>query len=47
LLNPINRKKKKQIKDRIFEITIGDKQYILKEQKSSKHFDTMKNGHRP
>jgi len=35
--------KRKQIKDRVYEVSIGGKRYILKEEKTSRHEDTSGN----
>jgi hypothetical protein len=45
LLDIKNWKKRKQIKDRVYEISIGERTYILKERKTARHKDTMKGGH--
>lgn len=47
LLDPNNWIKRRQIKDRVYEIQVGKAQYILKEQKTNRHTDTMKTGHQP
>ena len=47
LLNPENWERRKQIKDRVYAIQVGESYYILKEKKTARHTDTMKNGHRP
>jgi len=45
LLNPQNWKKRRQIKDRVYEIQIGSSTYILKEKKTERHVDTKERGH--
>lgn len=47
LLNPENWERRKQIKDRVYAIQVGESYYILKERKTARHTDTKKNGHRP
>ncbi len=47
LLNPQNWKKRRQLKDRVYEIEVGSSSYILKEKKTARHTDTMGHGHRP
>lgn len=46
LLNPHLWEKRRQIKDRVHEISIEGRNYILKEKKTSRHTDTKKGGHR-
>ena len=43
ILNPQKWKKRKQIKDRVYEIEIDSFKYILKERKTSRHEDTPSN----
>lgn len=45
LLNPEVWKSRRQIKDRVFEVVINDKKYILKERKTNRHVDTLGRGH--
>lgn len=45
ILNPENWKNRRELKDRVYEITIGDRLYVLKEKKTNRHRDTMKGGH--
>lgn len=45
LLNPQNWKKRRQIKDRVYEIKVGSSKYILKEKKTARHIDTFDKGH--
>jgi len=40
LLNPSIWEKRRQIKDRVFELEIGGKKFILKERKTKRHLDT-------
>jgi hypothetical protein len=47
LLSPQNWKKRRQLKDRVYEIQIGSSKYILKEKKTARHSDTVKHGHVP
>ncbi|MBU0661454.1 hypothetical protein KKG22_04755 [Patescibacteria group bacterium] len=47
LLNPQNWKKRRQIKDRVYELLVGSSKYILKEKKTARHKDTMRHGHKP
>lgn len=47
LLNPHLWEKRRQIKDRVYEITVGDSRYILKEKKTSRHLHTKRHGHIP
>lgn len=45
LLQPHIWEKRRQVKDRVYEITVGGKPYILKEKKTARHTDTKKGGH--
>lgn len=45
LLNPQNWEKRRQLKDRVYEIQVGSSKYILKERKTARHTDTKKGGH--
>lgn len=47
LLSPQNWEKRRQLKDRVYEIQVGGSKYILKEKKTARHTDTKKHGHRP
>lgn len=47
LLNPQNWHKRRQIKDRVYEIQVWSSKYILKEKKTARHIDTKKHGHEP
>ena len=47
LLNPQNWQKRRQLKDRVYEIQVGPSKYILKEKKTARHTDTKKHGHKP
>lgn len=47
LTSPLAWEKRRQIKDRVYEITAGGKNYILKERKTSRHRDTTEGGHKP
>ncbi|MBT5346851.1 hypothetical protein HOJ01_01605 [bacterium] len=47
ILNPIYWKKRKQFKDRVYEISVGSNVFFLKEMKTNKHIHTLKGGHRP
>lgn len=46
LLTPHLWERRRQIKDRVYEISVGGRSYILKEKKTSRHTDTKKGGHR-
>jgi len=46
LLNPQNWERRKQIKDRVYVIQVGESWYILKEKKTARHTDTKKGGHK-
>lgn len=46
LMNPQIWEKRRQIKDRVYEIQVGSSKYILKERKTAMHTDTMKTGHK-
>jgi predicted metal-dependent phosphoesterase TrpH len=46
LLRPHLWERRRQIKDRVHEIFIGERYYILKEKKTSRHTDTKKHGHK-
>ena len=45
-INPSNWQKRRQIKDRVYEIEVDNRKYILKEKKTDRHTDIKKNGHR-
>jgi len=45
LLNPVNWIKRRTIKDRVYEIEVAGKKYILKEKKTARHTDTKRHGH--
>lgn len=47
LLNPQNWQRRRQLKDRVYEIQVGSSKYILKEKKTARHTDTKKHGHKP
>lgn len=46
LINPANWERRVQIKDRVYRIQVDGKPYILKEQKTNRHRDTMSSGHK-
>lgn len=46
LLKPHLWQKRRQIKDRVYEIEVNNKKYILKEKKTKTHTDTKRHGHR-
>jgi len=46
LLSPHLWEKRKQLKDRVYEIDANGRKYILKEKKTARHTDTMSKGHR-
>jgi len=45
LFDPSAWLKRQQIKDRVYLVTIGEKKFILKERKTSRHKDTNSGGH--
>lgn len=45
-LNPHAWEKRKQFKDRIYEIEVNGRRYFLKEKKTARHRDTKKGGHK-
>ncbi len=45
LLKPHLWEKRKQLKDRVYEIYVNGKKYLLKEKKTARHTDTKKGGH--
>lgn len=45
LLSPHLWERRKQLKDRVYEIEVNDRKYILKEKKTARHTDTAKGGH--
>ena len=45
LLDPNKWESRKQLKDRVYEIVVDGKKYILKERKTDRHTDTHRNGH--
>lgn len=45
-LDPSKWEYRRQFKDRVYEIGVDGKKYFLKERKTSRHRDTMPNGHR-
>jgi len=47
LINPGNWEKRRQIKDRVYEVTIDGSRYILKERKTDRHRHTKEKGHSP
>lgn len=47
LLNPLEWRRRRQIKDRVYEIQAGTSTYILKERKTKMHTDTKQHGHVP
>lgn len=46
LLNPEYWQGRRQLKDRVYAVSIDDKEYIMKERKTDRHLDTMSEGHR-
>lgn len=46
LLNPHLWQRRVQLKDRVYEIEVNNRKYILKEKKTVRHKDTMKGEHR-
>ena len=47
LLSPQNWQKRRQLKDRVYEIQVGSSKYLLKEKKTARHTDTKRHGHVP
>jgi len=47
LTDPSQWLKRKQLKDRVYELQVGESKYLLKEKKTNRHTDTKKGGHRP
>ncbi len=47
LLDPSNWEKRRQLKDRVYEIEANGRKYILKERKTARHQDTKRGGHIP
>ena len=45
LTNPAEWLKRKQLKDRVYQLQVGKSQYLLKEKKTDRHTDTKKYGH--
>jgi hypothetical protein len=45
ILDTENWENRRQIKDRVFEVTVDNKEYIMKERKTNRHTDTMNHGH--
>lgn len=45
LLDPETWQSRKQLKDRVHEVTINGRQFIMKERKTSRHTDVKKGGH--
>lgn len=45
LLSPQAWEKRKQLKDRVYEIYVNGKKYLLKEKKTARHTDTLGDGH--
>ena len=46
LLDPRKWQSRRQLKDRVFTVRIDDKDYVLKERKTSRHTDVKRGGHR-
>lgn len=47
LMNPQSWEKRRQLKDRVYEIQAGSSRYILKEKKTARHVHTKEHGHKP
>ncbi|MBI4262344.1 hypothetical protein HY624_02355 [Candidatus Uhrbacteria bacterium] len=47
LLDPLHWQRRRQLKDRVYEITVQGRRYILKEKKTAQHTDTKEHGHKP
>jgi hypothetical protein len=45
LLNPAHWQGRKMIKDRVYAARVEDREYILKERKTTRHYDTSRKGH--
>lgn len=45
LLSPQLWEKRRQLKDRVYEIYVNDRKYLLKEKKTDRHTDTKQGGH--
>lgn len=46
ILNPESWQGRRQLKDRVYEFTVDDRAYIMKERKTNRHIDTMQHGHK-
>ncbi len=46
LLDPQKWEKRRQLKDRVYVVTVDGREYIMKERKTSRHTDVKKNGHK-
>lgn len=46
LLSPHLWQRRRQLKDRVYEIEVNNRKYILKEKKTPRHIDTMRHGHK-
>ena len=46
LLSPHLWERRRQLKDRVYEIDVNGRKYILKEKKTARHTDTKEGGHR-
>lgn len=46
-MNPDAWQKRTQIKDRVYNVEVDGKSYIMKERKTARHTDVMAQGHRP
>lgn len=47
LLHPELWQRRRQLKDRVYEIYVGERKYILKEKKTARHTDLKRHGHQP
>lgn len=47
LLDPARWESRRQLKDRVYAVRIGGKEYIQKERKTARHTDTKEHGHKP
>ncbi len=46
LLDPSQWQSRQRIKDRVYNVVVGGKEYIMKERKTIRHMDTTRHGHR-
>src|SRR5690606_17465649 len=46
LLDPKTWEKRRQLKDRVYVVTVGGAEYIMKERKTDRHTDVKRSGHK-